>query len=166
MVCSGGGPGIMEAANRGASEAGGETIGLNISIKTEQLSNPYVSHSLDFEFHYFFIRKFWFVYLAKAMVIFPGGFGTMDELFEILTLVQTEKVTKPMPVVLYGSDYWNEVIDLDAMLRWGTISPGDRDAFRLLDDPQETFDYLRERLETLYLVPEANNRSGRRRRPS
>ncbi|MBN2491140.1 MAG: LOG family protein [Planctomycetes bacterium] len=156
MVCSGGGPGIMEAANRGASEAGGETIGLNISIKTEQLSNPYVSRRFDFEFHYFFVRKFWFVYLAKAMVIFPGGFGTMDELFEILTLIQTEKVTKPMPVVLYGSDYWNEVLDFDAMLRWGTIASEDLELFRVLDDPKVTFEHLRERLETLYLLPEAN----------
>jgi len=150
MVCSGGGPGIMEAANRGASEAGGETVGLNISIATEQNSNPYISYKLNFEFHYFFIRKFWFAYLAKAMVIFPGGFGTMDELFETMTLLQTEKVTKPLPIVLYGSEYWNEVIDIDAMIRWGTISPSDRKLFRVLDDPDRTFEFLKRRLEKEY----------------
>ncbi len=150
-VCSGGGPGIMEAANRGASEADGETIGLGISIPFEQSSNPYISHKLNFEFHYFFIRKFWFVYLAKAFVVFPGGFGTMDELFEILTLVQTKKVTKSLPIVLYGSEYWNEVINIDAMARYGTISPEDRDLIKVLDDPEETFDYLSTELSRLYL---------------
>ncbi len=150
-VCSGGGPGIMEAANRGASEASGETIGLGISIPFEQSSNPYISHELNFEFHYFFIRKFWFVYLAKAFVVFPGGFGTMDELFEILTLVQTRKVTKDLPIVLYGSEYWNEVINIDAMARYGTISPEDRDLITVLDDPQETFDFLSKELDRIYL---------------
>jgi len=151
IICSGGGPGIMEAANRGASEAGGETVGLGISIPNEQGSNPWISHSLNFEFHYFFIRKFWFVYLAKAFVVFPGGFGTMDELFEILTLVQTKKVTKRLPIVLYGSEYWNEVINLDAMARHGTISPEDRDLISVHDDPDETFDYLSRELTRLYL---------------
>jgi uncharacterized protein (TIGR00730 family) len=150
-VCSGGGPGIMEAANRGASEADGETIGLGISIPFEQSGNPYISHKLNFEFHYFFIRKFWFVYLAKAFVVFPGGFGTMDELFEILTLVQTKKVTKALPIVLYGSEYWNEVINIDAMARYGTISPEDRDLIKVLDNPEETFDYLSTELSRLYL---------------
>jgi len=149
-ICSGGGPGIMEAANRGASEAGGETIGLNISIETEQNSNPYISYKLNFEFHYFFIRKFWFAYLAKAMVIFPGGFGTMDELFETLTLLQTEKVTKPLPIVLYGSDYWNEVLDIEAMIRWGTISASDRKLIHVMDDPDRTFQFLKQRLELEY----------------
>ncbi len=150
-VCSGGGPGIMEAANRGASEAGGETVGLGISIPNEQSSNPYISHELNFEFHYFFIRKFWFVYLSKAFVVFPGGFGTMDELFEILTLVQTQKVTKTLPIVLYGSEYWNEVINIDAMARYGTISSGDRDLVKVLDTPDETFEYLSKELKRLYL---------------
>jgi len=150
-VCSGGGPGIMEAANRGASEADGETVGLGISIPFEQSSNPYISHELNFEFHYFFIRKFWFVYLAKAFVVFPGGFGTMDELFEILTLIQTKKVTKPMPIVLYGSEYWDEVINLDAMARYGTISSDDRKLITVHDDPEETFDFLSMELERLYL---------------
>lgn len=151
-ICSGGGPGIMEAANRGASEAGGETVGLGISIPNEQGSNPWISHKLNFEFHYFFIRKFWFVYLAKAFVVFPGGFGTMDELFEILTLVQTQKVSKPLPIVLYGSEYWNEVIDIDAMARFGTISPGDRKLIKVLDDPDKTFRHLRRELRRLYLT--------------
>jgi uncharacterized protein (TIGR00730 family) len=150
-VCSGGGPGIMEAANRGASEAGGKTVGLGISIPNEQSSNPYISHRLNFEFHYFFIRKFWFVYLAKAFVVFPGGFGTMDELFEILTLVQTKKVTKSLPIVLYGSEYWKEVINIDAMARYGTISPEDRDLVKILDTPEETFEYLSRELTRLYL---------------
>jgi uncharacterized protein (TIGR00730 family) len=151
LVCSGGGPGIMEAANRGASEAGGETIGLNISIRTEQNCNPYISRSLNFEFHYFFIRKFWFVYLAKALVIFPGGFGTMDELFEILTLVQVEKVTKPLPIVLFGSEYWNDVLDLQAMVRWGTIAPEDLRLLRVFDDSEQAFQYLSGQLEEHYL---------------
>src|SRR6516162_8059558 len=122
VVCTGGGPGIMEAANRGASEAKGLNVGLTISIPDEEFDNPYVSRELHFYFHYFFMRKFWFVYLAKAVVLFPGGFGTLDELFEILTLVQTRKTRKRMPIVLFGAEYWDEVINFDALVKYGTIS--------------------------------------------
>src|SRR5499425_2836201 len=136
VVTSGGGPGIMEAANRGASEAGGKTIGLNIRLPFEQGANPYITDGLHFEFHYFFMRKFWFAYLAKALVIFPGGFGTCDELFEILTLVQTDKLSKKIEVILYGSDYWNEVLDLDPMAESGAISPEDLKLFSYVDSPE------------------------------
>src|SRR5690242_11808980 len=125
VVTSGGGPGIMEAANRGAHEAGGKTIGLNIRLPFEQGANPYITDGLHFEFHYFFMRKFWFAYLAKALVIFPGGFGTCDELFEILTLVQTDKLSKQIQVILYGSQYWDQVLDLKPMARWGAIAEKD-----------------------------------------
>ena len=153
VICSGGGPGIMEAANRGALDAKGKTVALNISLPFEQAGNPYQSPELAFEFHYFFVRKFWFVYLAKAFVVFPGGFGTMDELFEVLTLVQTEKSAKPMPIILYGKDYWEEVINFDALVEWGTISAKDLDLFHLCDSVDEAFDYLTERLDTFYLNP-------------
>ena len=123
VVTSGGGPGIMEAANRGAYEAGGKTIGLNIRLPFEQVPNPYITPALNFEFHYFFMRKYWFAYLAKALVVFPGGFGTLDEMFEILTLAQTQKLAKKITVVLYGSAYWKAVINLDVLVDKGAISP-------------------------------------------
>ncbi|MCS6884209.1 MAG: LOG family protein [Acidobacteriota bacterium] len=151
IICSGGGPGIMEAANKGAAAARGLSIGLNISIPFEQVANPYISRELIFDFHYFFMRKFWFVYLAKALVIFPGGFGTFDELMEVLTLLQTEKLHKPMPVVIYGTRYWKEILNLDAMVRWGTISEKDLSLMHFVDTPQEAFEYLRSQLEMIYL---------------
>ncbi len=146
IVCSGGGPGIMEAANRGASEASGISIGLGISLPKEPTINEYITRELAFEFHYFFMRKFWFVYLAKALVVFPGGFGTMDELFELLTLVQTRKVDRPLPIVLYGKDFWNEVINFDALVRWGTIAREDLKLFRITATPEEAFEYLKTEL--------------------
>lgn len=141
-ICSGGGPGIMEAANRGASQAGGRSIGLGISLPFEQHNNPYISHSLNFEFHYFFVRKYWFLYLAKALVIFPGGFGTMDELFEILTLLQTEKTKKAIPIVLHGTEFWKKIIDWDVFIEWGVISPEDMDLIHFSDSVEETRDYI------------------------
>ena len=143
VVCSGGGPGIMEAANRGAAEAGGRTIGLNISLPFEQQPNPYVPDELAFEFHYFFMRKFWFAHLAKGLVVFPGGFGTLDELFEILTLIQTGKEHKQVCVILYGSEYWRELINFDKLAEWGMISPKDLDLFRICDTPAEAFALLK-----------------------
>jgi uncharacterized protein (TIGR00730 family) len=135
VVCTGGGGGIMEAANRGASEAGGKTIGLNIGLPQEQQPNPYITRQLTFEFHYFFMRKLWFAHLARALVVFPGGFGTLDELTEILTLMQTRKIDRRIPVVLYGSSYWNEIINFDALVRHGMISEEDRALFQFADDP-------------------------------
>jgi uncharacterized protein (TIGR00730 family) len=142
VICSGGGPGIMEAANRGASEARGENMGLGISLPIEQTNNPYITRRLDFEFHYFFMRKFWFLYLAKAVVIMPGGFGTLDELMEVLTLVQTEKVTNHLPVILYGSEYWNAVLNFEPMVERGTISRQDLELFHTSDSVDEAFDYI------------------------
>ena len=135
VVCTGGGGGIMEAANRGASEAGGKTIGLNIGLPHEQRPNPYITRKLTFEFHYFFMRKLWFAHLARALVVFPGGFGTLDELTEILTLMQTRKFGRQIPVVLYGSSYWNEIINFDALVRHGMIDREDLALFQFADDP-------------------------------
>ena len=146
IVCSGGGPGIMEAANRGASEAAGINAGLNISLPMEQADNPYITRALNFEFHYFFMRKFWFLYLAKAIIIFPGGFGTMDEFFEVLTLMQTGKLTKPIPIVLYGGEFWSEVLNLDALIKHGTIGPEDKDLFFETDSVDDAFDFITKEL--------------------
>jgi len=153
VVTSGGGPGIMEAANRGAREAGGKTIGLNIRLPFEQGANPYITDGLHFEFHYFFMRKFWFAYLAKALVIFPGGFGTCDELFEILTLVQTDKLSKKIEVVLYGRDYWHQVLNLKPMEEWGAIAEQDLDLLTYADTPSDAFNLLRDHLITHHLEP-------------
>lgn len=141
-VVTGGGPGIMEAANRGAEEAGGSTIGMNISLPFEQFPNEYISDGLAFEFHYFFIRKFWLVYLAKAAIIMPGGYGTLDEFMEILTLIQTEKIGRKFPIVLFGSKYWEKVIDFSHMAEFGTINPVDLDLFHVTDSVDEAFEWL------------------------
>ena len=145
VLCSGGGPGIMEAANRGAAEAGGRSIGLNISLPHEQDPNPYITEELNLEFHYFFMRKLWFVHLACAVVVFPGGFGTLDELAEVLTLIQTGRSAR-MPVIVYGREFWDEVLDFAALERWGTISAEDPDLLTWADTPREAFDHLREQL--------------------
>ena len=159
VVTTGGGPGIMEAANLGAQEAKGKTIGLNINLPFEQYPNPYITPSLNFEFHYFFMRKFWFAYLAKALVIFPGGFGTMDELFEILTLAQTEKLAKKILVVIYGSEYWKKVVNFEAMADAGTISPEDLELFKIVDSPEEGFEFLKEGLTKYHLGPQKPKRT-------
>jgi len=150
VVCSGGGPGIMEAANKGAKLAGGRSIGLNISLPFEQSPNAYISDELNFEFHYFFMRKFWFVYLAKALIVFPGGFGTMDEMMEVLTLVQTKKLRKKIVVVLYGKEFWDQVINLEALARMRVISPEDFKLFKFADTPDEAFNYLVKELKAIY----------------
>ena len=154
VVTSGGGPGIMEAANRGAHEAGGKTIGLNIKLPFEQAPNPYITPSLNFEFHYFFMRKYWFAYLAKALVVFPGGFGTLDEMFELLTLAQTQKLAKRITVVVYGSTYWQSVLNLDVLVDKGAISPRDRDLYQFADTPEEAFALLRDGLTQNHLTVE------------
>ncbi len=151
VVCTGGGPGIMEAANRGASEARGINVGLNISLPYEQMENPYITRELAFEFHYFFMRKFWFAYLAKAVVVMPGGFGTMDELFELLTLIQTRKVRKHMPIVLFGSQYWAEIINFSALESHGMIDPEDLELFFPTDSVDQAFDFITEQLRTYSL---------------
>ncbi len=155
VVTSGGGPGIMEAANRGAREAGGKTIGLNIRLPFEQGANPYITDGLHFEFHYFFMRKFWFAYLAKALVIFPGGFGTLDELFEVLTLVQTDKLSKKIGVILYGRQYWDEILNFGPMSEWGAIHEQDLELLQYADTPVEAFESLRDHLMEHHLQPTA-----------
>ena len=152
VVCTGGGGGIMEAANRGAAEAGGATIGLNIGLPEEQQPNPYLTPDLSFEFHYFFMRKLWFAHLARALVVFPGGFGTMDEMLEVLTLAQTGKLARKIPILLYGPDYWNEVIDFEALVRHGMIGADDLGLFRFADDPVSALDILKGELA---IVPDA-----------
>lgn len=147
LICTGGGPGIMEAGNRGAADVeGGRSVGLGISLPFEEDVNAYVTDELAFEFHYFFTRKLWFMYLAKALVVFPGGFGTLDELMELLTLVQTKKISKPLPIVLFGKEYWNSVINFKAMVEWGTISAKDLDLFLFTDDVDEAVDYMTKKL--------------------
>src|SRR3954463_6185504 len=153
VVTTGGGPGIMEAANRGAREAGAKTIGLNIRLPFEQYPNAYITPELNFEFHYFFMRKLWFAYLAKALIVFPGGFGTFDELYEILTLAQTEKLAKKIIVLLYGSDYWNKVINFQALVDSCVISPDDGNLFNIVNTPEEGFECLKENLTRDHLGP-------------
>jgi uncharacterized protein (TIGR00730 family) len=157
VVCSGGGPGIMEAANKGAVLAKGRSIGLNVSLPFEQVANPYITQELNFEFHYFFMRKFWFVYLAKAFVMFPGGFGTMDELMEVLTLVQTQKLRKKVTILLYGKDYWNEVLNFDSLMKYRVISPEDLKLFRIVDTPKEAFTLLVKELRLNYPLESASS---------
>jgi uncharacterized protein (TIGR00730 family) len=146
VVCTGGGPGLMEAANRGARDAGGRSIGLNIGLPYEQYPNPYITRGLCFEFRYFFMRKLWFAYPARAIVVFPGGYGTLDELFELLTLQQTGKLDRPILIVLYGTEYWREVVDFNAMARYGTIDEDDLSLLHFVDTPQAAFDLLRQAL--------------------
>ncbi|HYM60487.1 MAG TPA: TIGR00730 family Rossman fold protein [Thermoanaerobaculia bacterium] len=146
IVCSGGGGGIMEAANRGASEARGRTIGLNIGLPQEQRPNPYITRELSFEFHYFFMRKLWFAHLARAMVAFPGGFGTLDELMEMLTLAQTRKLDRKITILLYGSSYWKEIVNFEALVRYGTVAAEDLELFRFVDDPVSALAILQREL--------------------
>jgi hypothetical protein len=166
VVATGGGPGIMEAANRGARDAKGKTIGLNIRLPHEQLPNPYITPQLNFEFHYFFMRKFWFAYMAKALVVFPGGFGTTDEMFEILTLTQTRKLQKQLVILLYGTSYWKEILNFDALVRHGMISPEDLSLFTYADDPETAFGALRDGLTRLYLQPEERLSAAERQTPA
>jgi uncharacterized protein (TIGR00730 family) len=160
VVTTGGGPGIMEAANRGAIEAGAKTVGLNIRLPFEQYPNPYITPALNFEFHYFFMRKFWFAYLAKALVIFPGGFGTLDELFEILTLAQTQKLAKKILVVIYGREYWDRLINFQTMVDAAAISAKDLELFKMVDSPEEGFEFLRDGLTKYHLGPDRPKRVG------
>jgi uncharacterized protein (TIGR00730 family) len=157
VICSGGGPGIMEAANKGAAQAQGRSIGLNISLPFEQMSNPFISPELNFEFHYFFMRKFWFVYLAKAFVMFPGGFGTMDELMEVLTLVQTKKLRKQVTILLYGKKFWNTALNFKMLARQGVISAEDLKLFRIVDSPEDAFKALVHDLEKNYPLETAKS---------
>ena len=146
VVCTGGGPGIMEAANRGAAEARGMNVGLTISLPAEEFGNPYVTRELAFHFHYFFMRKFWFAYLAKAVIVFPGGFGTLDEMFELLTLVQTRKMRKAMPMVLFGTEYWRQVVDFGALVRHGTINARDLELMHHTDSVDDAYDWIVQQL--------------------
>src|SRR3972149_1411050 len=157
VVCSGGGPGIMEAANKGAAMAKARSVGLNISLPFEQSPDPYISDEFNFEFHYFFMRKFWFVYLAKAFVMFPGGFGTLDEMMEVLTLLQTSKIKKKVTLVLYGRQYWETVVNFKAMVRYNVIGPDDLKLFRFADSPEEAFKYLVHELRKISPEETANN---------
>jgi uncharacterized protein (TIGR00730 family) len=142
VVCTGGGPGIMEAANRGAADARGINVGLTISLPAEEFGNPYVTRELAFHFHYFFMRKFWFAYLAKAVIVFPGGFGTLDEMFELLTLRQTRKMSKAMPIVVFGTEYWRQVVDFDALVRHGTISARDLELMHHTDSVDDAYNWI------------------------
>ena len=151
VVCSGGGPGIMEAANKGAHRAKGLSVGFNISLPFEQFPNKYISSNLNFEFHYFFMRKFWFAYLAKALVVMPGGFGTLDELMEILTLVQTEKLRKKITILMFGKKFWDKVINLGALAEYRVISPEDLKLIKFVDTVDEAFDYLKKELGKSYV---------------
>lgn len=151
IICTGGGPGVMEAANKGAKKAGGYSVGLNISIPFEQYVNPFVTKELSFEFHYFFMRKFWFAYLSKAFVVFPGGFGTFDELFEILTLVQTDKIRKKLALVIYDEKYWKSVVNFDALIEQGVINASDLDLFHFCNDIDSAFEIVKEHLEKNFL---------------
>jgi uncharacterized protein (TIGR00730 family) len=151
VVCSGGGPGIMEAANRGAYEAGGKSIGLSIELPHEQFANPYISPELSFNFHYFFMRKLWFAQTAKALIVFPGGFGTMDELWEMMTLSQTGKMAKHTLILIYGRKYWSEVLNLKAMVRWGTINQVEYDLLQYADTVEEAFQLIRTGLEKYHM---------------
>ncbi len=157
VVCSGGGPGIMEAANKGAALAKGRSIGFNVSLPFEQIANPYITPELNFEFHYFFMRKFWFVYLAKAFVMFPGGFGTMDELMEVLTLVQTQKLRKKVTILLYGKKFWNEVLNFDALMKHRVINLEDLKLFHIVDTPEEAFTHLVKELRLNYPLETASS---------
>ena len=148
VVCTGAGPGVMMAANRGAHEAGGKNAGLAISLPNETVQNPYVTPELHFEFHYFFTRKFWFAYFAKALIIMPGGFGTLDELFEILTLVQTKKIKRPLPIVLFGKEFWNKLINFETLVEFGTISPEDLNLVHLSDQVEDAFQFITSKLKT------------------
>ena len=159
VVTTGGGPGIMEAANLGAYEAGGPTVGLNIALPFEQMPNQYITPELNFEFHYFFMRKLWFAYLAKALIVFPGGFGTFDELFEILTLAQTDKLAKKILVVVYGTEYWTKVVDFNALADRGVISPKDVNLYKLADTPEEAFEYLKAGLTEHHLMPHGKGKA-------
>jgi len=154
VVCSGGGPGIMEAANRGAYEAGGKSVGLSIELPHEQFANPYISSELSFNFKYFFMRKLWFAQIAKALIVFPGGFGTMDELWEMLTLLQTGKLPKQNIILIYGRKYWDEVLNWKAMVRWGTINEDEYKMLQFADTVDEAFDHIRAGLEKYHMEPD------------